>query len=342
MTRRTRILVVDDSAFARKVLREVLSTEADFEIVGFARDGIDALEKIAELAPDVITLDLVMPHLDGAGVLAALQGRPNAPRAVVVSIADENSAIGVAALANGAFDVVRKTSAIASDRLYELRADLVTTVRAAAAASPQTVRATRRSPIACPAERKHADIVVIGASTGGPQAVALLLSSLPREFPAPIALVLHMPVGYTAAYAERIDRESALRVLEAREGLKLTPGVVAIAQAGIHLKVARVGNDAVARLDSSPTDTPHRPSVDVLFASAAAAFGERVLGVVLTGMGADGAEGSKRLHERGARIIVEAESSCVVYGMPRAVAEAGLADAHLPIDEMAAAICARI
>ncbi len=334
----TRVLVVDDSAFARKVVREVLSREADLEVVGVARDGLDALEKILELRPDVVTLDLMMPELGGIGVLEALAQRPDAPRVVVVSAQDDETPLGIAALEAGAVDVVHKPTALATDRLYALGGELIAKVRAAAVAAPaRRVRAEPASLVAVAAS-PSVDLVVIGASTGGPHAVSALLAALPKSLPVPIAAVLHMPIGYTASYADRVDRESALDVLEARDGLELVPGRVALARAGMHLVLERGPSAPVARLAIEPLDTFHRPSVDVLFTSAARAYGSRVLGVVMTGMGSDGLEGARALRAAGARVLVEAEESCVVYGMPRAVAEAGLANAQVALAGLPAAI----
>jgi two-component system chemotaxis response regulator CheB len=338
-----RVLVVDDSAFARKVMREVLAAEAGVEVVGLAHNGLEALEKIKELRPDVVTLDLLMPELDGVGVLLAMSEWPERPQAVVVTTLDEASDVGVAALAAGAFDVVQKPTAIATDRLYELGPELVAAIRAAAVAPrgahrPVATPAAIVFPHGAPAAY---DIVVIGASTGGPQAVSLLIAALPASFPVPVAVVLHMPPGYTASYAARIDGESALDVREAREELELVPGLVAIARAGMHLKVASRNGVCRAHLDVSPIDALHRPSVDVLFASAASS-GSRVLGVVLTGMGDDGLAGARAIRASGGHMIAEAASSCIVYGMPRAVAENGLADEVVPLERMASTIAAAL
>jgi two-component system chemotaxis response regulator CheB len=338
-----RVLVIDDSAFARKVMREVLAAEAGVEVVGFARDGLEALEKIKELRPQVVTLDLLMPGLDGVGVLEAIADWPDRPHAIVVTTLEDASEVGVAALAAGAFDVVHKPTAIASDRLYELRPELVAAIRGAALA-PRGARRPGDGSMAVvmPEGATPAfDIVVIGASTGGPQAVSVVIAALPSNFPVPIAVVLHMPTGYTATYADRIDRECALEVFEARERLELTPGRVAIARAGMHLTLSRENGICWTHLDVSPLDSLHKPSVDVLFASAAKAGG-RVLGVVLTGMGDDGREGARAIRASGGRVIAEAASSCVVYGMPRAVAESGLANQVVPLERMAAAIAAAV
>ena len=343
MSGRIRVLLVDDSAFARKVVRDVLSGEPDIEVVGIARDGIDALEKIQQLKPDVVTLDLMMPELDGLGLLNAMADWPDRPHAVVVTTLDEASDAGLAALVAGAFELVQKPTPIASDRLYEVRPTLVAAVRAAGIAPRGARKKTEVAPVVIPGPGRAAfDLVVIGASTGGPQAVSALLGALPANFPVPIAVVVHMPPGYTAGYADRLDRESALDVFEAREELELPPGRVAIARAGMHLTLTDRRGSCHARLSSSPLDTLHRPSVDVLFASAAALRGPRVLGVVLTGMGDDGVAGARAIRAQGGRIMAEAESTCVVYGMPRAVIENGLANDIVPLDGMAAAIAAAL
>ncbi|HEY3821117.1 MAG TPA: chemotaxis-specific protein-glutamate methyltransferase CheB [Polyangiaceae bacterium] len=334
---RTRVLVVDDSAFARKVVRQILSSDRDLEVIGTARDGLDALEKIGELKPDVVTLDLRMPNLDGLGVLRALQGRPG-PRCIVVSTSDDQSDLAIRALQAGAVDLVHKPTALATDQLYELSTELVEKVKVASRARQPEPEATVRTPkdgLRSPSSPGSGiALVVLGASTGGPQAVTRLLGELPADFPVPLAIVVHIPVGYTTALSERLDASSAVDVVEAYDGAFLRPGLVVVARAGMHLKLVGAPGDARVRLDVAPLDTAHRPAVDVLFRSAAETHGPRVLGVVLTGMGADGLEGARAIRERGGRIVTEAESSCVVYGMPRAVDEAGLSDHSVPLGKV--------
>ncbi len=338
----TRILVVDDSAFARKVLRDVLQAEPGLEVVGIARDGLDALAKIEQLDPDVVTLDLVMPHLDGLDTLRALASRPR-PRVVVVCMADSDSEQALAALEAGAVDVVHKPTALATDRLYELSQELVFKVRAAAEARPTPVQEpTPPQLLQVGAQRRLArDLLLIGASTGGPQAITRLLTRIPADFPLPIAVVVHLPAGFTQSFAERLDSDCALHVVEATQGARLTPGTAVIARGGLHLHVKRDAVGLYAALTAEPVSL-HRPSVDQLFSSAALAAPGRVLGVVLTGMGDDGLVGSRQLAETGAELLVETEASAVIYGMPRVVYEAGLASAQFSIDDMAAAILARI
>jgi two-component system chemotaxis response regulator CheB len=336
-----RVLVVDDSAFARKVIRESLQSSASIEVVGTARDGIDALEKIATLNPDVITLDLVMPNLDGLGVLAALT-REQRARVVVVSMADGESDIGVEALSFGVFDLVHKPTALAVASLHEIAEELVTKVQLAAT-QPRGRELERLEfkplPVArAPSER----VVLIGTSTGGPQALTRLLKEFPADFPAPIAIVLHIPVGYTGPLAQRLNTDCAIEVAEAEEGMRLRPGLAILARAGVHLRLAGAGKEVAVRLDSEPRDSVHRPSVDVLFQSAAECLGARALAVVLTGMGDDGLLGARAIQAAGGQILTEAESSCVVYGMPRVVHEAGLATAEAHLSRMAAEITARV
>jgi two-component system chemotaxis response regulator CheB len=182
-------------------------------------------------------------------------------------------------------------------------------------------------------------MLLIGASTGGPQALTRLIGALPATFPVPIALVLHMPAGYTETFARRLDGDCELDVTEARDGMPLRPGLVVVARAGMHLSLAPKADGWACKLDVLPLDTLHRPAVDVLFSSAAAHVGAGALAVVLTGMGSDGLRGATLLHAAGGRVLTEAESSCVVYGMPRTVFEAGLASAEAPIETMAALIC---
>jgi len=351
MTRRTRVLVADDSAFARKVLRQTLAADARIDVVDIARDGLDALEKIAALQPDVVTLDLVMPQLDGLGVLEAIRTMPSPPRVVVVTMSDADSALGVAALRAGAFDVVHKPTALATDRLYELGDELVHKVLLAASApspvpaAPSSQRSTGDAPApeSIAPTPTRTSVLVIGASTGGPRAVAQVLTRFPSDMPIPIAVVLHMPAGYTDAYARRLDGDCALEVLEAKEGMTLEAGRVVVARAGIHLRVERNAAGALAAaLDVKPVEALHRPSVDTLFESAARVLKDRALAVVLTGMGEDGLHGARAIRAAGGRVLVEHASTCVVHGMPRAVAANGLANAEVPLEEMAAAILAAL
>lgn len=333
-TRPASVLVVDDSAFARKVVRDILSGTPGVEVVGSARDGLEALEKIAELSPDVVTLDLMMPDLDGLGVLRALP-EESRPAIVLVTTSAGDSELVVEALQLGAVDVVTKPTNLATDRLYEMGHELGRKVRAGAHARPVRRGAAKPAPHA--RARVDTELVVIAASTGGPQALTGLVTSLPESFPAALGIALHIPAEYTAAFARRLDEASAIEVVEASPGVELRPGRAVVARGGMHLAVERRGGALVAAL----TRTPHSlyyPSADVLFSSAARACGAGVLGVVLTGMGDDGLAGSRALRAAGGRILTQTEASCVVYGMPRAVREAGLSSGEIDLEDAAAAI----
>jgi two-component system, chemotaxis family, protein-glutamate methylesterase/glutaminase len=341
MTNRIRVLVVDDSAFVRKVVTQMLSRSPRLQVVATARDGEEALE-LAELhRPDVITLDLSMPRMTGVEFLRRQNERRRVP-VVICSIAHQSGEMALEALEAGAVEFVQKPTALATDRVYEIVEELIAKVEAAARVGTAPLPAKRAAPrvsVAVRVEGIRTDIVVLGISTGGPQALRQLIPILPSEFPVPIAMVLHMPVGYTEMYARRLDEISALNVVEARDGDVLRPGVVWLAPAGQHLTFERTTGGIVrAHLDLVPVDTQHRPSVDVLFHSAAEVFGSRALGVVMTGMGTDGLLGAAHIKAQGGRIATEAESSCVVYGMPRAVAEASLSDRTATLSDMAGAI----
>jgi two-component system chemotaxis response regulator CheB len=340
-----RVLVVDDSAFARQVVRRVLERAGDIEIVDIARDGAEALEKIALLRPDVITLDLVMPGVDGLGVLEALPA-DGGPRVVVVSSAGAHTEIGAAALAAGAIDLVEKPTTQATDRLYEMADELIDRVRLAARARPLPRTTVGPGPIAPTIElaTPTVDLVLIGTSTGGPQALARTLPRFPADFPVPILVVVHMPQGYTEALANRIDGLSALSVVEGHDGLVLTRGMAVLAPYGAHFGVERSDLGLRARLDYTPGDVTelHRPSVDQLFLSAAAVLGHRVLAVVLTGMGSDGLLGARALTSARAQVVAESEASCVVYGMPRAIIDAGLAQEIAGLDRIVDVVRRRV
>ncbi len=342
MSARPRVLVVDDSAFARKVLREVLTGSGRVEVVGAARDGLEALEQIEALSPDAITLDLVMPNLDGVGVLRALSPERRA-RAVVVSVSDAESELGAEALTLGAFDVVHKPTTMASATLYELGGELVSKVLAAVEAASGT-RASVPTPL--PEARADGSVrpsaLVIGTSTGGPQALTRLLTALPKDFPLPVVAALHIPAGYTDSLARRIDKTALIHVCEAADDLVLRPGLAVIARGGVHLRLVRRGDDVVTQMGVEPMNAPHRPSVDVLFASAATAYEGRLLALVLTGMGSDGLEGARQIRAAGGTVLAESPASAVVYGMPRAVWEAGVAIEQHSIDTMAAAVLRRV
>lgn len=344
MERVVRVLVVDDSAYVRKVVTQMLSRSPFLDVVGAARDGDEALEMVGRLKPDVVCSDLIMPGTDGVEFIRKQMALQPVP-IVVMSIAAESSDRVLSALDAGAVDFVQKPTALATEKIFDMADDLVTKVKAAAAAPVARLRqpaVVAAAPIASAVHDRY-DLVVIGVSTGGPQGLKSVIPRLPADFHVPIAIVMHMPIGYTEAYARRLDDASSLTVVEAHDRDVVRPGVVFVAPAGRHLVFARDAAGVVhTRLDVSPLDTAHRPSVDVLFQSAADVYRDRVLALVMTGMGDDGRQGAAWIKARGGTVITEAEDSCVVYGMPRSVVEAGLSDASVSLDKLADAIVERV
>jgi two-component system chemotaxis response regulator CheB len=344
MDRVLRVLVIDDSAYVRKVVKQMLSRSPFIEVVGAARDGREALEMVEQLQPDVITCDLIMPELDGVGFVREQMRRRPVP-IIIMSIASETGDAALTALDAGAVDFVQKPTALATEKIFEVSGELVEKVKAAASIpltrihSEPVAAETAPAGAAAVAGSHAVDVVVLGISTGGPQALKQLIPQLPADFPVPVAMVMHMPVGYTEMYARKLDEHSPLNVREAHEGEELRAGVVLLAPAGRHLSFLRKADGKViTHLDARPFDTLHRPSVDVMFQSAAEVYRQRVLGVVMTGMGSDGKQGAAWIKSQGGLVYTESEETCVVYGMPSTVVEAGLSDRIVPLGRMAQAI----
>lgn len=344
MDRVLRVLVIDDSAYVRKVVKQMLSRSPFIEVIGVARDGREALEMVEQLQPDVITCDLIMPELDGVGFVREQMRRRPVP-ILIMSIANETGDAALTALDAGAVDFIQKPTALATEKIFEVSSELIEKVKAAGSIPLTRIQRapvpseTRPAPAATVAGNHTVDVVVLGISTGGPQALKQLIPQLPADFPVPVAMVMHMPVGYTDMYARKLDELSPLHVREAQEGDELRAGVVLLAPAGRHLSFQRKADGTVvAHLDARPFDTLHRPSVDVMFQSAAEVYRQRVLGVVMTGMGSDGKQGSAWIKSQGGLVYTESEETCVVYGMPSTVVEAGLSDRIVPLDRMVQAI----
>ena len=323
----------------------MLSHNPFLEVIGAARNGLEALELTEALRPDVITSDLVMPELDGVGFITQQMLRRPVPIVVMSSLDDDGPEV-LAALDAGAVDFVQKPTALATEKMFDVRGKLIETIKTVAKARPEKlirseqVEHFARPPIEYPrrAETRF-DAVVIGVSTGGPQALRYMIPLLSPDFPVPILMVMHMPVGYTAMYAEKLNEISQLTVAQAAGGEEIEPGTAFLAPAGKHLAFKRMANGSVlTRLTLRPHDTPHRPSVDVMFESASAVFGQRVLGLVMTGMGTDGRAGATHIKANGGVIFAEAEESCIVFGMPGAVVDAGLADRVIRLEDMAQAL----
>ena len=345
MDRVLRVLVVDDSAYVRKVVKQMLLRSPFIDVVGTARDGDEALEMVDRLKPDVVTSDLIMPGTGGLEFIRRQMAIQPVPIVVVSIAADERENV-LSALDAGALDFVQKPTALASEKILDIADDLIAKVKAAGAARvtwPRSKPALAGMTMPGGSLLSPWDLIVIGVSTGGPQALKAVIPRLPADFPVPVAVVMHMPSGYTEAYARRLDETSALRVVEAEDGHEVRQGLVLIAPAGRHLTFRRSPDGRVqTKLGITPFDTPYRPSVDVLFRSAADVYGDRVLALVMTGMGDDGREGAAWIKARGGAVFTEAEESCVVYGMPRSIVEAGLSDQSVPLDRITDAIVERL
>ncbi|HEU0264573.1 MAG TPA: chemotaxis response regulator protein-glutamate methylesterase, partial [Geobacterales bacterium] len=323
---RVRVLVVDDSPFMRRALRKMLERSPYIRVVGEAANGALAIEQVEALRPDVVTMDVKMPVMDGLTALQRIMCK--CPTAVVMlsSVTGAGGEQTLRALEMGAVDFIDKSAADGAMEIGVIADELVSKVLMAAQVDVRKLASCQEEHGAAPLpavkiQPKVSELLLIGTSTGGPSALQEILGKLPASFPLPILVVQHMPVGFTRALAERLDRLSQLEVAEATDGETLQPGHAYIAKAGFHLLVQRQGGKLRLKLDQEPEDTLHRPSVDLLFASAAEAVGERVFAVVLTGMGRDGAEGARAIKGAGGRIIVESEESAIVFGMPRAVME---------------------
>jgi two-component system chemotaxis response regulator CheB len=349
------VLVVDDSTVVRRLVTTALEEDSRIRVVGTAANGRLALAKIDQLRPDVVTLDLEMPVMDGIEVLKVLRKtHPDLPVVVFSTLTERGGAKTLDALSAGAADYVTKPTSVRNldDAVRAVREQLapkVVTLHEAAVARAGLRRPTGRpaEPAAGPPRRRapaggRVEVVALGCSTGGPEALAAIVPRLPGDLAVPILVVQHMPRLFTRLLAQRLDRLGGLRVIEAAGDEPLEPGHVYIAPGERHLEVVR---DAAGvprtRLSSAPPENNCRPAVDVLFRSVAQEYGGAALGVVLTGMGSDGRRGSEALVGTGSRVIVQDEASSVVWGMPRAVADAGLADEVLPLDAVAAAVLDR-
>jgi two-component system chemotaxis response regulator CheB len=332
----TRVFVVDDSAFIRKALARVLKAEPGLSFVGEAANGVDAIARIPEANPDLVTLDIAMPGMQGQEVLRALlRWKPTLKVVMLSAHTQEGAEASIEALTSGAVDFIDKTSFNVMD-LDTLRREVLEKLRIWGAKDPQPAARNGAAPasadqVAGLAAAKRCELCVIGASTGGPVALHQILEQIPAGFPLPIVIVQHMPVGFTGPFAARLNRLSRLQVSEAAERDQLRPGRALVAPAGRHL---RITPGLAVELGDEPADAQHIPSVDITMKSAARARPAGVLGILLTGMGQDGADGMATIRAGGGFTIGESEASCVVFGMSRAAELRGGADCMLPLPEI--------
>jgi two-component system, chemotaxis family, protein-glutamate methylesterase/glutaminase len=350
-----RILVVDDSALYRQLVKNVLRDCADVEVVGVAKGGEEALELVNALAPDLLTLDVRMPGMDGIEVLRELRRRRSPVKALMLSSLTANGAkVTTDALLEGAFDFILKPSSFdaAANRraLHEALAEKIDALRLSRG---QQTGGDRQLAAACQlsAERGETEAiqptdrfeaVLIGTSTGGPVALRAVLPAFPEDFPLPVLVVQHMPAQYTHSLAERLNEISPLEVVEGCDGMIPEAGWAYIAPGGRHMKVIQRAGKPVLKITDDPLENGCRPSVDVLFRSAVEAFSGKVIAVIMTGMGRDGVEGCRLLKPQGAFIIAEHADTCVVYGMPKAVVEERLVDCVVPLNRIAGSVVRRV
>jgi two-component system chemotaxis response regulator CheB len=340
--RRTRVLIVDDSAIVRKILSDALASEPDLEVVGTAPDPYVARDKILALKPDVLTLDIEMPRMDGLTFLRKLMHFHPLPAVVISSLAQDSCLVAIQALELGAVEVLAKPGGPYS--VGELRQTLAAKVRAAACARVRRAGPAKQPPVSEPAgpalvcsALSTGSIVAIGASTGGTEAIAAILSHVPRDCP-PIVIAQHIPAVFSKAFADRLNRTCAIEAREAQDDDELRPGLALIAPGDLHMMVRREGARCFVTVKTGPRVCYQRPSVDVLFTSVADVAGSGAVGVLLTGMGKDGAQGLLKMRNAGAHTIAQDEASCVVYGMPREAAELGAAASVLPLPSIASAM----
>ncbi len=351
-----KVLVVDDSVVVRRLVTTALSSDPEIEVVGTASSGRLALDKIGQLSPDLVTLDIEMPDMDGLETLKELRRRhPKLPVVMFSSLTERGAAITLDALTFGANDYVCKPAKVSSpdEAMANVRDQLIPKIKAltigrsgpaaaavaaarpAATASPVLVRPRVAMPSTGAEPTGPVDVIAIGASTGGPDALASILSKLPADFPVPVVIVQHMPPLFTRLFAQRLNTASQVTVREAKNGDLVEPGTVLIAPGDFHLSLKRDGLSVRAITHQEGPENWVRPAVDVLFRSVAEVYGERALGVVLTGMGQDGIRGVEKMVEAGAQIAVQDEATSVVWGMPGVVASAGLAHRILPLVDVA-------
>ncbi len=335
-----RVMVVDDSAYMRMTITRYLNDSPGIRVIGSARDGQEAIDQVERLDPDVITLDVEMPRLDGLSTLRRIMAQRPRPVIMLSSMTTEGASETIQALTLGAVDFVSKpnnkanVSVVMEEVADKIRRAVQARIRPAAISAPLELQPQKANRAVKPTRSmlRHDRIVVIGSSTGGPRALNIVIPQLPASLPAAVLVVQHMPAGFTHSLAERLEATSPLRVQEAKPGDRPEVGKILLAPGGFHMMLNDLGE---VTLNQNPPVHGVRPAIDVTMASVVKNFGSAVVGVILTGMGNDGTNGCSLIHNVGGRVIAEAESSCVVYGMPRSVVEARLADEVVPLDEIA-------
>jgi len=338
--KKIRVLVTDDSALMKLILRDIVNSQPDMEVVGVASNGLEAIEKCKELNPDVITLDIEMPKMSGIEALKRIIEEKPTPVIMVSSLTEEGAAITTEALEIGAVDFVTKPSGSISGNFRTVADELVEKIRNAAQVDVNKLRyrpklAPSRKSLKLPSLGLMKKAVGIASSTGGPRSLQYIIPALPANFPAPVFLVQHMPPTFTKSLAMRLDRDSQVTVVEAGDGDMVKSGVVYVAPGDYHMGIRAEGNEMKVYLDKAEKINNVRPAADYTFDKMAEIFGANSIGVVLTGMGKDGTLGVFKIKHYGGRVIAESKETCIVYGMPKSVVEEGYADYVLPVYEIA-------
>lgn len=326
-----RVLIVDDSPFIRKALLRIFESEPSISVVGVARNGKEAVEKVVELGPDVITLDIMMPEMDGIETLKIIMETKPTPVLMLSQYTHEGTELTLNALELGAMDFVDKSTTGLMD-FFGLAKEIISKVKAIMGQKPLRIASSSMA-LQDYKSRGLIDAVAIGTSTGGPPALQVLLPKFPKDISFGVLIVQHMPHGFTGPLAKRLDTMCQIHVKEAEEGDKIEPGIALIAPSGLHMKVRK--NQRLIRLDMEPLNTAHRPSADVLFQAVADSYGSRSIGVILTGMGSDGAKGIILMKEQGAVTLAQDEETSTIFGMPKVAIESGVIDKVLPITSIA-------
>lgn len=338
-----KVLVVDDSAFMRKLISDLLNSSLEITVVDTARNGLDALEKVKRFQPDVITMDVEMPGMDGLSALKLIMEQCPTPVVMLSSLTRDGAEATIRALELGAIDFVAKTGGSIS-LLTGVAEELVQKVRTAARANVKAAIIPKRVKPVPPVQisqtpGKGEKVVAIGTSTGGPRALQEILTKIPAHFPSGILIVQHMPPGFTRSLAERLNSLCALEVKEAAQGDIVRPGLALIAPGDYHMRVERTAGQRVqVRISDDPLIGGHRPAVDPMFVSVAEVYRNQAVGVILTGMGHDGTIGMKAIKERGGYTVAEDQSTAIVYGMPRSAKESGTVDKMVPLTSVASTI----
>jgi two-component system, chemotaxis family, protein-glutamate methylesterase/glutaminase len=340
-----RVLVVDDSVVVRRVVSEALAAESSIEVAGTAASGNIALAKIPQLAPDIVTLDVEMPGLNGLETLGEIHRLyPNLPVIMFSTLTEQAASVTLEALSRGASDYVTKPTRAESLALAmgQVRQELVAKITILTNRSFAARPAPSARPVTHSTPPQRVDVLAIGASTGGPNALAEVIPLLPKTFPIPVVVVQHMPALFTRLLAERLNSKAMLAVREGEAGAKLEPGCVWIAPGNYHMTVARKGKEVLLNLNQDAPENSCRPAVDVLFRSIAQTYGGHSLAVIMTGMGSDGTRGARAICDAGGHILAQDEPTSVVWGMPGAVVTAGLATRVYPLSEISQVITKRV